>query len=174
VQAAHAAVFGAPCVYGAPTSYGRFDAALLDRPVPNADASMFQVLQRHAEDLLAARQRATAQPRIVAAVRERVAGRLADDRARLDAVAADLGLTPRTLQRKLAEAGASFQAVHDAVRRELAEELLREGRLNLADVAYLLGYREQSSFIRACREWFGVTPARRREQLMQPRGPAPS
>jgi AraC-like DNA-binding protein len=170
IQAAHRQVFEAPVVYGAPAAYGRFDAALLDRPVPNADASMFKVLQRHAEELLAARLRETAEPRIVADVRREVAAQLASDRARLDEVAGALGLTARTLQRKLADAGTSFQAVHDAARQALAEELLRDARLNLTDVAYLLGYREQSSFNRACREWFGSTPARTRERLRAAHG----
>ena len=165
VQAAHAQVFGPRVVYGVPAAYGRFDAALLDRPVPNADRSMFAVLQRRAEELLAERRRETAEPRIVADVRREVAAQLANDRARLDDVAATLGLSVRTLQRKLAEAGTSFQAVHDAARQALAEALLRDATLNLTDVAYLLGYREQSSFNRACREWFGNTPARTRERL---------
>jgi AraC-like DNA-binding protein len=165
LQAAHAQVFETPVVYGVPAAYGRFDAALLDRPVPNADASMFKVLQRHAEELLAARLRETAEPRIVADVRREVAAQLASDRARLDEVAAALGLTARTLQRKLADAGTSFQSVHDAARQALAEELLRDARLNLTDVAFMLGYREQSSFNRACRDWFGSTPARTRERL---------
>lgn len=171
VQAAHRALFEAPVVYGAPAAYGRFDAALLDRPVTNTDPTMFPVLQRHAEDLLAARHRATAQPRIVTEVRARIAEALAQDRARLDLVAAAMATSPRTLQRKLAEAGTSWQAVHDAVRQEMAEALLRDASTGLAEVAYLLGYREQSSFIRACREWFGATPARVRARWRA--GPMP-
>ncbi|MEP6501995.1 MAG: helix-turn-helix transcriptional regulator, partial [Betaproteobacteria bacterium] len=150
---------------GVPAAYGRFHAALLDRAVPNADGSMLQVLQRRADELLAARLRETAEPRIVTDVRREVATQLANDRARLDDVAAALALNPRTLQRKLAEAGTNFQAVHDAARHALAEDLLRDSQLNLTDVAYMLGYREQSSFNRACREWFGNTPARTRERL---------
>jgi AraC-like DNA-binding protein len=165
VRAAHVQVFETTVVYGTPAAYGRFDARLLDRPVPNADGSMLRVLQRHADELLAARLRETAEPRIVADVRREVAAQLANDRARLDHVAATLGLNPRTLQRKLSEAGTNFQAVYDAARQALAEELLRDTRLNLTDVAYMLGYREQSSFNRACREWFGNTPARTRERL---------
>jgi AraC-like DNA-binding protein len=167
IREAHRQLFDTTVVYGVETAYGRFDAALLDRPVPNADASMFEVLRRHAEELLAARVRETAEPRIVTEVRREVAAQLAHDRARLDEVAGALGLTPRTLQRKLADAGTSFQVVHDAARQALAEELLRDVRLNLTDVAYLLGYREQSSFNRACRDWFGNTPARTRERLRQ-------
>ena len=165
MRAAHAQVFGPNVVYGVPAAFGRFHAALLDRAVPNADASMLQVLQRRADELLAQRLRETAEPRIVTDVRREVAAQLASDRARLDDVAAALALNPRTLQRKLAEAGTNFQAVHDAARQALAEDLLRDSPLNLTDVAYMLGYREQSSFNRACREWFGNTPARTRERL---------
>lgn len=165
IEAAQRAVFGAPVRYGVPAAYGRFASSLLDRPVPNADATMFPVLQRHAEDLMAARMRAHVQPAVVMQVRARIAEALAHDRARLDLVAESMALGPRTLQRKLADAGTSWQAVHDAVRQELAEELLRDASMNLAQVAYLLGYREQSSFIRACREWFGTTPARKRAAL---------
>ena len=165
IRAAHAQVFGPAVVYGVPAAYGRFDAALLDRPVPNADGSMLKVLQRHADELLAARLRETSEPRIVTDVRREVAAQLANDRARVDDVATALALSTRTLQRKLAEAGTNFQAVHDAARQALAEELLRDSQLNLTDVAFMLGYREQSSFNRACREWFGNTPARTRERL---------
>ena len=147
IRAAHAQVFGPAVVYGVPAAYGRFDAALLDRPVPNADGSMLKVLQRHADELLAARLRETSEPRIVTDVRREVAAQLANDRARVDDVASSLALSTRTLQRKL------------------AEELLRDSQLNLTDVAFMLGYREQSSFNRACREWFGNTPARTRERL---------
>jgi AraC-like DNA-binding protein len=170
IRAAHAQVFGPAVVYGVPAAYGRFDAALLDRPVPNADGSMLKVLQRHADELLAARLRETSEPRIVTDVRREVAVQLASDRARVDDVAAALALSTRTLQRKLAEAGTNFQAVHDAARQALAEELLRDARLNLTDVAFMLGYREQSSFNRACREWFGATPARTRERLRRSGG----
>ena len=165
IRAAHAQVFGPAVVYGVPAAYGRFDAALLDRPVPNADGSMLKVLQRHADELLAARLRETSEPRIVTDVRREVAAQLANDRARVDDVAAALALSTRTLQRKLAEAGTNFQSVHDAARQALAEELLRDSQLNLTDVAFMLGYREQSSFNRACREWFDETPARTRERL---------
>ncbi len=172
VRAAHAQVFGPAVVYGAPAAYGRFDAALLDRPVPNADGSMLTVLQRHADELLAARRRETSEPRIVTDVRREVAAQLANDRARVDDVATALALSTRTLQRKLAEAGTNFQAVHDAARQSLAEALLRDSQLNLTDVAFMLGYREQSSFNRACRDWFGNTPARTRARLRGTAGAA--
>ncbi|WP_374590889.1 AraC family transcriptional regulator ligand-binding domain-containing protein [Aquabacterium sp.] len=167
VQAEYQRIFGAPVRFEADVTYGCFDAALLDMPVRNNDASMFAVLQRRAEELLQERQRAVQSPPVVAQVRGQLAALLAQDRARLDDVAQALGITPRTLQRKLAEVGTTYQRVLDAVRRELAEQLLRDPQLNFTDVAFLLGYHEQSSFNRACREWFGTTPARQRERLLQ-------
>lgn len=171
VQAEYQRVFAAPVRFGTEFTYGRFDAALLDLPVRNNDASMFQVLQRRAEELLIERQRATQSPPVVAQVRGQIGALLAHDRARLDEVARALGVTPRTLQRKLAEVGTTYQRVLDTVRRELAEQLLRDEQLNLIDVAFLLGYHEQSSFNRACREWFDTTPARQRERLLRPTAP---
>jgi AraC-like DNA-binding protein len=69
-----------------------------------------------------------------------------------------MGVTPRTLQRRLASADFSFQDVLDATRRELAQVYLRDPALSALDVALLLGYAEQSSFTRAFRAWFGTTP----------------
>ena len=78
--------------------------------------------------------------------------------ARLPAVAAELGMSPRTLQRKLADAGSSFQELLDGARYELARDYLRQRELGLVDIAFLLGYQEQSAFTHAFREWSGVNP----------------
>lgn len=84
-------------------------------------------------------------------------------RPRLEEVAADLGMHPRTLQRSLKAHGDSFQARLDQVRRDIAQELLREGRLNLLEIALILGFSEQSAFQRAFKRWTGMTPGRWRE-----------
>ncbi len=156
--------FGAPVHFDAPLTCARFPAEILDWPVPNADVSLFPVLARHAEQLLAAREREARQPEIINAVRERIVALLAHDCARLADVAEALACTPRTLQRKLADAGTSYQAVLDATRRELAEQYLREPGMTMTEVAFLLGYREQSSFNHAFRDWYGTTPAAWRER----------
>ena len=71
---------------------------------------------------------------------------------------AELKLSPRTLQRKLSEAGATFQQVLDQARFGLAKEYLRQPDLSLVDIAFLLGYQEQSAFNHAFKEWAGVNP----------------
>ena len=77
-------------------------------------------------------------------------------------------MTPRTLQRRLAGADYSFQDVLDATRRELAQVYLRDPALSALDVALLLGYAEQSSFTRAFRHWFDVTPSSWRQRQLAP------
>lgn len=149
-------VLGAAPQCGAGANVARFDAGLLTMPVPNADPSLYPVLRQHAERLLV--ERTAAADGIRAQVRAIVIRTLAQGQARLTLVAAQLGMSPRTLQRKLAETGASFQELLDGVRFELARDYLRRRELGLVDIAFLLGYQEQSAFTHAFREWAGMNP----------------
>ena len=161
-RAEYARVLGMAPEFGEPVNCAFFDAALLGMPVPNADTSLYPVLRQHAERLLEARQ--ARGDCIVAQVRAALLPRLARGEARLAPVAAELGLSARTLQRKLAEAGSSFQQVLDAVRFNLAQDYLRQRELGLVDIAFLLGFQEQSAFTHAFREWSGVNPGAWRER----------
>jgi AraC-like DNA-binding protein len=155
-------VFGALPRFGAPANTARFDAGLLALPVRNADVALYPVLRQHAERLLSERERQA--PAIVARVREAVIRELAGGRGRLASIAEELALTPRTLQRKLAESGTSFQHVLDETRFALATGYLRQPNLPLADIASLLGYQEQSAFTHAFKEWSGLNPGAWRER----------
>ncbi len=157
-------VFGSRPVFDASANSGAFDAALLALPVPNADVNLYPVLQQHAERLLG--QRKPGAPAIVAQVRAAIIRNLAHDRVRLASIAAELDLAPRTLQRKLGEAGASFQGLLDGARYALAQDYLRQPGLSLADIAFLLGYQEQSAFTHAFKEWSGTNPGAWRERLL--------
>jgi AraC-like DNA-binding protein len=156
-------VFGAVPQFGAQANTARFDAGLLALPVPNADVALHPVLQQHAERLL--RQRAREEHGIVAQVHAVVIRNLARDRVRLASIADELKLSPRTLQRKLAEAGASYQQVLDQARYALATDYLRRPGLSLVDIAFLLGYQEQSAFTHAFKEWAGVNPGAWRDRI---------
>lgn len=160
----HRRIFGDQLSFGAGANCARFDAALLGWPVRNADIGMYPVLQQHAEQLLQEKLRAQADGGVVAAVRAAIVRNLAQDRARLSLIAAEMGVTPRTLQRKLAEAGTSFQQVLDRTRHELAQDYLKQGKWSLAEIAFMLGYQEQSSFCHAFKEWTGVNPGAYRLQ----------
>lgn len=76
-----------------------------------------------------------------------------------NAVTQRLGVSVRTLQRRLAADGTSFQALMRQARRQMATRYLREGRHTIKEVAYLLGFTDLSNFARTCRDWFGVTPS---------------
>ena len=86
--------------------------------------------------------------------------RLATRRPDVPAIARELAISDRTLQRRLAEEGTRFQDVLAEARRELAHEYLANHQLEMGDVAFLLGFDDQNSFFRAFRQWEGETPAR--------------
>ncbi|HEY2388436.1 MAG TPA: AraC family transcriptional regulator ligand-binding domain-containing protein [Candidatus Binatia bacterium] len=69
-----------------------------------------------------------------------------------------LGMSRRTLARRLHESGASYRALREAQQRNEATRLLRERHLSIADVAYALRYEDPANFGRACRRWFGMGP----------------
>jgi len=75
-----------------------------------------------------------------------------------DGIARALNQSPSTLQRRLRREGTNYQSLLDATRREMALEYLRDGQHSLADVAFLLGFADQSNFTRAFRRWTGKTP----------------
>ncbi|WP_295748452.1 AraC family transcriptional regulator [Undibacterium sp.] len=160
----HLRIFGDAPIFDAPLNSASFDAALLAWPVPNADVGMYPVLQQHAEALLKEKSRAQADGGIVAQLRASIINNLSKDQAKLALIAQELGLSPRTLQRKLSEIGTNFQQVLDQTRHELAKDYLRQRQLNLADIAFLLGYQEQSAFNHAFKGWFGLSPGSYREQ----------
>jgi AraC-like DNA-binding protein len=105
------------------------------------------------------------------ALREEVAGRsLADDvrvalrrsmsgeRPSVDRIGKQLGMSSRTLQRRLEGEGATYQGLLDEVRRESARRLLANTDVDPEEVAFLLGFEEANSFTRAFQAWEGTTP----------------
>ena len=74
-------------------------------------------------------------------------------------VAAELGMHPRTLQRRLRSEGENFEAIKDEVRRDGAVRYLRQTQLPLKTIAGLLGYSELSVLYRSCQRWFGESPS---------------
>jgi AraC-like DNA-binding protein len=83
---------------------------------------------------------------------------LAGQRPNIRQVARELKMSPRTLQRRLAEDGVTFQQLLSESRRELAVHYLRESQLGLGEVSYLLGYEDSNSFFRAFQNWEGMSP----------------
>jgi AraC-like DNA-binding protein len=73
-------------------------------------------------------------------------------------IARELGMTVRTLQRRLTDAGITFQQLVEDTRRELAHHYLKQSTVELNETAYLLGYKDANSFFRAFHLWEGTSP----------------
>ncbi|MGA9526123.1 MAG: helix-turn-helix transcriptional regulator, partial [Myxococcaceae bacterium] len=97
-------------------------------------------------------------------VRQRVTSALSGGEPTLEAIASQLAITPRTLQRRLKEHGTTYQLLLEELRRELALRYLRDHGLEISEVAFLLGFSEPSAFHRAFRRWTGTTPLSFRRQ----------
>jgi AraC-like DNA-binding protein len=89
---------------------------------------------------------------------------LAGQRPRLEDVALELRMSARTLQRRLLEERISFQNLVEEARREMAQHYLRQPSLELNETAYLLGYEDPNSFIRAFHKWEGTSPGEWRSE----------
>lgn len=92
---------------------------------------------------------------------------MAGKRPSIRDVALELGLSERTLQRRLTEAGKSFQQLAEEARRELARHYLKNVATEYHEVAYLLGYEDANSFFRAFHQWEGTTPGEWRDRHLQ-------
>ncbi|MBB5017970.1 AraC-like DNA-binding protein [Chitinivorax tropicus] len=135
--------------------------AQLEQALPAADPMLFQLHQRFAEQHLsnldqhepwASRTRYALMACLAQGVLDR------------EAVAAAMGLTGKQLQHRLAQEQASFSAVLDMARRDLALEWVKQRTEPLAALADRLGFAEQSVFNRAFRRWTGLTPGAYRDQ----------
>jgi AraC-like DNA-binding protein len=83
----------------------------------------------------------------------------------LETIAAALALSPRTLQRRLREGGLSFSQLVDETRQQLVLHYLRDPTLELAEIAFLVGFSEPGSLARAFRRWTGTSPGEYRRHL---------
>jgi AraC-like DNA-binding protein len=94
--------------------------------------------------------------------------------AKLEVIAAQFNLHPKTLQRRLVDEGATFSALIDEVRRDRAEHYLRDTDIELSHLTRELGYTEQSVLTRSCKRWFGTGPATYRRAVRSRSQPAVS
>jgi AraC-like DNA-binding protein len=97
-------------------------------------------------------------------VRAALSQQMSGERPAVERVARTLGMSGRTLQRRLTELGTTYQELLDDVRRRSARRLLAQTDLEASEVAFLLGFEEMNSFTRAFHDWEGTTPIRWRSK----------
>ncbi|MGJ5070584.1 AraC family transcriptional regulator ligand-binding domain-containing protein [Bradyrhizobium oligotrophicum] len=152
--------FDCPVGFGAARNRLILKAEDLDRPFPGHNQELLEILTPALASALGELQARSSIKEQVKVVLKRS---LASGRPELSDVARDLGVSDRTLQRRITQEGTSFRALLAEARLELGRQFLSDPTAEIDEVACLLGYQDASSFYRAFRYWEGVTPSRWRE-----------
>jgi AraC-like DNA-binding protein len=146
----------APVFFGADVSYQIYDNDALDQPVIGANRDVFRVFEDKVQTLV---DHLEAGDSWGFRTRQRILAALKGEAPSIEVVAAELAVSVRTLQQRLAEEGTRFSQVLTDARRDLAEEFLRSGEVGNDEIAYLLGYSEVSVFSRSFKKWTGQNPS---------------
>jgi AraC-like DNA-binding protein len=133
----------------------------LDASLISSDPMLLGILTRAADELV---KKTPDDPLITSQVRRVLHVALRGGEAHVDGVAKQLGMTGRSLQRRLEEEGTTFNKLREQVRRELAQRFLDDG-LAIAEISFLLGFSEPSAFFRAFKRWTGKTPLESRRAV---------
>jgi AraC-like DNA-binding protein len=141
--------------FGAPACGFAFRAEFLDTPLSSADPKLHGVVRAHAENLLSERPSSKT---VTDAVQHRLLGELCHGNPTAGHVAAQLHMSARTLERKLAAEGTTFKNLLDDLRRRLALGYVSDQSLALAEIAFLLGFSQPAAFHRAFKRWTSQTP----------------
>ncbi len=161
-----AAYFGVPVERAAETAL-EFAAADAAAPFLTANTGMWKFFEPELRRRLGeVEATASTAERVHSALLELLPGGL----AAVPAVARKLGVSARTLQRRLQDEGTSFQRVLDRTREDLARHYLGTEMAG-AEISFLLGFEDPNSFVRAFHDWTGVTPEQLRSQLRAARRP---
>ncbi len=151
----------APCTFGADTNQIRFPAALLDLALPAAQPGTFDARQLTRSIVIKRRETP-----LVDRLSQMVLRDLNSCAIEQERFAREMGMSSRTLRRKLTEQGSSFQQVLDECRmRQAVFEFRVRPDLSIAQIALRLGYAEHSNFTRAFHRWSGISPQAYRANL---------
>lgn len=152
-------VFDAPVRFEQADNAIVFDAAVLEQRLISGDAGLSKMYRDQADKLLAQRSTRPADPNVLLApIRAALVEALPRGEPSLEGIAHRLAMSPRTLQRRLRTQRTTFQTILDDTRRELTFSLLRTGEVRVGQVAFLVGYSDESAFRRAFKRWTSESP----------------
>ena len=141
--------------FGASWSGFTFDAKLLDQPFTSADANLHHVLRKYADLLLSKLPRSQS---LSDRVRQLIGEHLQRGNPSVTRIARTLGMSRRTLARKLGQERTSFSDLLEDTRKQLALRYVTSPDLALTEIAFLLGFSQTGPFHRAFKRWTGQTP----------------
>jgi AraC-like DNA-binding protein len=158
--------------FGAPADEITFDKRIGDLPVVSADPYLNNLLVKYCEEALAQRQIHRGSFR--ARVENAIIPLLPHGKAKAAEISLRLGVSQRTLARRLAVEGLTFSSLLERLRIDLAHRYLAEESLPISELAWLLGYQEVGAFSHAFKRWTGKSPRAARASVVAPLGEAAS
>ena len=155
------ALFGCPVRFGANIDAIALSHSMLALPNRLGDVSVSEFLTSHLEaEIGPLLENTTLRTRLL----HRLTPALSGGVPQAADVAREMGMSERTLYRRLADEGLTFREILAEAQSTLAQELLRDSNSSIAEIAFLTGFSEQSSFTRAFKRWAGQAPAQFRQQ----------
>lgn len=130
-------------------------AADAELPIPHQQPYVLELLSKHAQQLFSKLDKGS---KLTTQVRQLVCENLATGYVDIEHISSQLAMSRWTLTRKLKQEGTTFNDLVRQIRCELSRQYLREDKLSVSEVGFLLGYSESSAFLRAFRGWFQCTP----------------
>jgi AraC-like DNA-binding protein len=155
------AEFGCPVGFSGESNAIWVDPDTAVEPLVTANPELVRINDQVVTDYLARLDRDD----IVMRVRSKLIEHLPSGGGDESAIAAQLNLSLRSLQRKLKQRGATFSGLLEATRRELGRDYVRDSQHSFNEIAYLLGFTEPANFSRAFRRWYGKSPSEYRQQV---------
>lgn len=155
--------FGCSVVFDQPELGFSFSLDQVDRPLPAANEQLAKMQDQLTEDYLAQLKADS----LARQVKRLIEPRLPSGEISSNEIAEALHMSSRNLQRRLHDEGVSFKQLLSEVRQELSLRYLSSARYSISEIAYLLGFSDQSNFTRAFRRWFDMSPSDKRLELQR-------
>lgn len=158
----HQRIFRCPVLFDQADNALVFPKRLLNTPLSQADVQVRSMFDAYADRLLTDLKQGNS---VLDQARLQLVRQLPQGTPELAQIAEQLAMSPRTLQRRLSDAGLSFNQLLEHTRKHLVLQYLADPRLELSEIAYLVGFSEAGSLARAFRRWMGLSPHEYRAAL---------
>jgi AraC-like DNA-binding protein len=149
-------IFRAPVLFNQPANRLILDPSDLSRPAASRGEGMVPQLERHLKELM--RTRETTFDSCASQVSHIISKRLGQENLEVQSIAAEMGLSSRTLQRRLSEEGTSLRDLVRRHRSQIVGRLLKDPKAKMTVIAHDVGYSDATTFSRAFKSWSGDTP----------------
>ena len=160
--AEHQRIFRAPLFFNQPRNELVLEKRCLDLPIVFADPELLDTFEKRAQKLLDS----LISPNTWSDKVIRLLGKMLNgNNPGIESVARNLGVSARNLQNRLNEEGTTYQKLLDQVRKEIALDYLKQPDVTICEIAFLLGFSEQSAFNHAFKRWTGSPPGEYRQAM---------